>query len=487
MERKAKINIDKNNHIIQKKIYQNPFKKDTIYKTNKIKLIKISKTNKENLLMNSNTRKKLSQISTERNITNQSLKKDTTMNYLSSINITSLNKTNFPNKRDRKVANIDFKKSIAAKKQLTDTKNYGDNTQETKNIFEKIKRKNIFGISSNNFRNKNDKFIKINNTESTLNLLNTQNLRYLNKPKLQNYNTTIFKKLNLNINYSNKNTESKRYLKEKISHNDNKNISNFKNNLMKSNKIYKSDVNILKNRTKNINKSKNNKKLDNSNHIKNNQNIIINHNKIKKESLKILQTEKKISDDIIKGFSYSIIANNKSANTKPTNISSFIISEKKIEKNDNINNYNKIQEKSSLKNSYFKEHMKFIDLNKNQIKILVDNYNKTKESDSKFLNYELGQTNGLSLTDSIFYSLENSCKNENNKHKLIECEHSIEYMEKFAKEFLNSNKNLSNILKDKNIKDSYYDIIDNNLSSLDEFKNGEDIHRIINLQINLKK
>ena len=132
--------------------------------------------------------------------------------------------------------------------------------------------------------------------------------------------------------------------------------------------------------------------------------------------------------------------------------------------------------------------MKFIDLNRDQIKILmVDNYNKTKESDSKFLNYELGQTNGLSITDSIFYSLENSCKNEKNNHKLIECEHSIEYMEKFANEYLNSNRYLPNILNDKNIKDSYCDIIDHNLSSLDEFKNGEDIHRIINVQINLKK
>ena len=486
MEGKIKINIDKNNHIIPKKIYQNPFKKDIIYKSNKIKLKKISKINKDNLLMNSNTIKKLSHISTERKIINQSLKKDLTTNFFNSnINIFSLNKTHFSNKRDRKVANIDFKKSSAAIKQLTETKNYGDNTQETKSIFEKIKRKNIFGISSNkNFRNKNYKSIKNNNTESALNLLNTQTLRYLNKPKFQNYQTTIFKKLNLNINNNNKNTEKKRYLKEKISLNDNKNISNFKNNLMKIEKIYKSDANILTNRKKSINKSKNYKKLDNSNHKKNNQNIIINHIKINKESQKIIQTEKKITEDIIKNFNYTIIANNISANTKPTNISSFVVSEKKIEKNDNINNYNKIQEKSS----YFKEHMKFIDLNRDQIKILmVDNYNKTKESDSKFLNYELGQTNGLSITDSIFYSLENSCKNEKNNHKLIECEHSIEYMEKFANEYLNSNRYLPNILNDKNIKDSYCDIIDHNLSSLDEFKNGEDIHRIINLQINLKK
>ena len=131
--------------------------------------------------------------------------------------------------------------------------------------------------------------------------------------------------------------------------------------------------------------------------------------------------------------------------------------------------------------------MKFIDSNTKQIQILlIDNYNKTKESSSKFLNYELGQSNGLSFTDSISYSLENSNKNEENKNKLSECEHSIEYMEKFANDFLNSNKNLPHFLKVKRI-DSFFDITDNHLNSLDEFKIGENIHRIINLQINLKK
>ena len=62
MEGKAKINSDKNNHIIAKKIYQNPFKKDIIYKSNKIKLKKISMANKDNLLMNSNTINLMEQV-----------------------------------------------------------------------------------------------------------------------------------------------------------------------------------------------------------------------------------------------------------------------------------------------------------------------------------------------------------------------------------------------------------------------------------------
>lgn len=147
MEGKAKTNIGKNNHIISKNIYQNPFKKDFIFKSNKIKTKIISKTNKENLLMNSYTNKKLNQISIEKNIMNQNLKKDISTNYFNSnINILSLSKTYLSYKIYRKVYNIGIKKSSAAFKQIIETKNYGDNNQETKNIFEKIKRKNILKL-----------------------------------------------------------------------------------------------------------------------------------------------------------------------------------------------------------------------------------------------------------------------------------------------------------------------------------------------------
>lgn len=481
MEEKTKINSDKNNHIIPKKIYQNPFKKDLIYKSNKRKTKKISKINKDNLLMNSTTIKKISKKSTEKSIISQSLKKVLSTKYFNGT-IMNLNKTQLINKNDRKCENINFKKSSGAIKQLTEIKNYGDNTQEIESIFDIIKRKNIFGNSSNkNFRNKNHKSIKNNNnTESTLNLLNIQKFRYFKRPKMQSDLSTTFKKIDLNLNYSNKATKSKRYLQEKTSQKYKKYFRNFKNNLKKNDIIYKSEANILSNRTKNKNESKNNKKPDNSNPN------IISYKISKKSTKKIFQSEKKNTEDIIKSFNYTIIANTKSANTKPTNISSFAISEKKVEHNND--NDNKMMGKSPLKSTYFKEHMKFIDANTNQVQIFVldNNYNKTKESDSKFLNYELGQTNGLSFTDSIFYSMENSYKNDKNKNKIIECEHSVEYMEKKANEFLSSIKNLPVFQKDKS-KDSYCDMTDNNLSSLDEFKNGEDINRIINLQINLKK
>lgn len=481
MEEKTKFNSDKNNHIIPKKIYQNPFKKDFIYKSNKIKTKKISKINKDSLFMNSTTIKKISKKSTEKSIISQSLKKVLSTKYFNG-SIVNLNKTQIVNKNDRKGENIDFKKSSAAIKQLTEIKNYVDNNKEIKSVFNKIKRKNIFGNNSNkNFRNKNYKSIKNNNnTESTLNLLNIQKFRYIKRPKMQSDLSTTFKKINLNLNYSNKATKSKRYLQEKTGQKYKKFFRNYKNNLKKNDIIYKSEANILSNRTKNKNKSKNNKKPDNSN-------LNINSNKISKKSTKkIFQSEKKNTEDIIKSFNYTIIANTKSANTKPTNISSFVISEKKVEHNIDNDNDNKMMGKSPLKSTYFKEHMKFIDANTNQVQIFVldNNYNKTKESDSKFLNYELGQTNGLSFTDSIFYSMENSYKND--KNKIIECEHSLEYMEKNANEFLSSIKHLPVFQKDKN-KDSYCDMTDNNLSSLDEFKNGEDINRIINLQIKLKK
>jgi hypothetical protein len=185
--------------------------------------------------------------------------------------------------------------------------------------------------------------------------------------------------------------------------------------------------------------------------------------------------------------------NNKSANTKPTNISSFVVSEKNIELNDDIDD---IQEKIKrnniiIKNSIFKEHMKFVNLNSNQPNFLLyDNYNLTKENESKFLNYELGLTNGLSKTDSILWEYNNINQEEKSKSKLIELEHPLEYLERMAYEMLDSHIYLQKIYKDKEdgrMKDSYYEMTDKNISNIDEMKKGENIHRINNLQINLKK
>ena len=508
MEEKTKITSLKNNHIFPKKIYQNPFKEDIIYKSNKIKTKKIAIIKKDNFIINSNLIRKLSKISTEKSIMKQSLKHHMSQNdFNSNINIMNLNKTNYL-KSERKFENasmsIDFKKNSAVIKQLTDINNNGDKIQEAKIIFNKNKGKNIFQMNSklicnkncrnNNYRNKNYKLInnisnKI-NTESTININTNKLLRNFNKPNLQNSRCNKYKKFNLNINFSCKIVKNKRWLKENVVRQDknNTNFNNDKNNLVKNNKIYESDENILINKTENQNKLKNNKNLDNSINKKV-QSLNINNSKMNKESSqRIVQTTKKSTENKVKGFNYTILANSKSANTKPTNISSFVISEKIIEQDNNASKNNcKITEKSPLKSTNLKEHMKFINLNSNEIKLLFpENRSKTKESDSKFLNYELGQTNGLSITDSIFCSLENSYKDEKDKNKIIECEHSIEYMEKLANKILNSNKNLELVHKNKKDKDSYCDLTDNNTSILNEFKNDESIHKIINYQINLK-
>ena len=499
MEEKTKINNEKNNNIFPTKIYQNPFKEDIIYKSNKIKTKKISIIKKDNFIMNSKLIKKLSQISTKRNIMKQSIKSEISQNHIySNTDILNLNKTNYLIKNERKFENnsisIDFKKNSAVTKQLTNINNYLDKSQEAKTILYKDKGKNIFQknsklICNKSNRNKKYKFINKFDNESTINILNTNKLlKNFNKPSLQRNHRTKFKLLNLNTNFSSKIVKNKKWLKENIVYPDKKNSTNFNNNnnSIKDNKIYNSDVNILTNKIENKNKLKSNKNFDNSIHKKVQSLNINNSKKSKENNQRIVQKTKKSTEDIIKKFNCTIIANNKSANTKPTNISSFVISDKKIEQNNNDTNNNL---KIMKKNTNLKEHMKFIDLNMNEIKILfLDNHNKTKESDSKFLNYELGQTNGLSITDSIFYSLENSLKDEKDNNKILECEHSKEYMENLANKILNSNKNLEHVHKKEKNKDSYCDLIDdNNLSSLNEFKNGENIQRIINFQINLKK
>ena len=499
MEEKTKINNEKKNNIFPTKIYQNPFKEDIIYKSNKIKTKKISIIKKDNFIMNSKLIKKLSQISTKKNIMKQSIKSEISRKHIySNTDILNLNKTNYLIKNERKFENnsisIDFKKNSAVTKQLTNINNYLDKTQEAKTILYKDKGKNIFQknsklICNKNNRNKKYKFINKFDNESTINILNTNKLlKNFNKPSLQRNHRTKFKLLNLNTNFSIKIVKNKKWLKENIVYPDKKNSTNFNNNnnSIKDNKIYNSDVNILTNKIENKNKLKSNKNFDNSIHKKVQSLNINNSQKNKENNQRIVQKTKKSTEDIIKKFNCTIIANNKSANTKPTNISSFVISDKKIEQNNNVTNNNF---KIMKKNTNLKEHMKFIDLNMNEIKILfLDNHNKTKESDSKFLNYELGQTNGLSITDSIFYSLENSLKDEKDNNKILECEHSKEYMENLANKILNSNKNLEHVHKKEKNKDSYCDLIDdNNLSSLNEFKNGENIQRIINFQINLKK
>lgn len=241
MEEKTKINNEKNNNIFPTKIYQNPFKEDIIYKSNKIKTKKISIIKKDNFIMNSKLIKKLSQISTKRNIMKQSIKSEISQNHIySNTDILNLNKTNYLIKNERKFENnsisIDFKKNSAVTKQLTNINNYLDKSQEAKTILYKDKGKNIFQknsklICNKSNRNKKYKFINKFDNESTINILNTNKLlKNFNKPSLQRNHRTKFKLLNLNTNFSSKIVKNKKWLKENIVYPDKKNSTNFNNN-----------------------------------------------------------------------------------------------------------------------------------------------------------------------------------------------------------------------------------------------------------------
>ena len=459
---------DKNNNDIpiqtnQKKVYQNPFKRDNIYKTNKIKSKQLPIFKKGNLSNFTNIKQKVNEIYKGQFKVKKKLKSDFSINNLnnSNGNIFNFNKANW--------------------------------TKEPKTILNKNKRKKFFGNSPKLIFKKDYK--KSNNVESSLNILNDH--KFANKSNFQNANFNQKLKYNISIDFTNNNNDNKNYLqneKNKYTTKTNNNTiknSKYNNNdkslknhkLAKKQKNFNSDENIL------INKFiKKIKILDNFNKNKDIK------NKDNDESKEILfHSSKKTTEDIVRGLNSTMKGNNKSANTKPTNISSFVVSEKNIELDDDIDD---IQEKIKrnniiIKNSIFKDHMKFVNLNSSQLNFLLyDNYNLTKENESKFLNYELGLTNGLSRTDSILWEYNNINQEEKNKSKLIELEHPLEYMERMAYEMLDSHKYLPKIYKDKEdgrMKDSYYEMTDKNISNIDEMKKGENIHRIIILQINLKK
>ena len=441
----------------QKKVYQNPFKRDNIYKTNKIKSKQLTIFKKENLYNLSNRKQKVNEMYKGKNIAKKKLKSNLSINNLNNSNGNLFN----------------FNKVIW--------------TKEPKTIYNKNKNKKIFRNSTKLIFKKNDK--KNNNVESSLNLSNDH--KFNNKSNFQNGNINQNHKYNIsidlrnNINKNNSQNEKNKY-NSKTSNNTIK-IKNSKCNnnndlSLKKHKNFNSDENIL------INKFK--KKIKILKDFSNNKNI---KNKANAENKEILYlSSKKTTEDLVRGLNSTMKGNNKSAVTKPTNISSFVISEKNNELDDHIDDMKEITKRNNIfKNSIFKEHMKFVNLNsKQQNLFLYDNYNLTKENESKFLNYELGLTNGLSGTDSIWeYNSIN--QDEKSKSKIIELEHPLEYMEKMAYEILDSHKNLPKIYKDKEdrkrIKDIYLEMTDNNISNIDEMKNGEIIHKINNLQINLKK
>ena len=457
---------DKNNNDFsilpnQKKVYQNPFKRDDdIYKTNKIKSKQLAIFKKENLNNFTNRKQKANEIYKEQNIAKKKVKSNLSIKHLNNSNGNIFN----------------FNKVIWTKK--------------SKTILNKNKNKKYFRNSTKLIFKENYK--KNNNIESSLNILNDH--KFANQSIFKNgninqnhkYNISIDLCNNINQNYSQ--NEKNKYnsktnnntIQNKNSKYNNNDKSLKKQKLSRNQKNFNSDENIL------INKLK--KKIKILEDFSNNKNI---KNKANDESKEILfLSSKKTTEDIVRGLNSTMKGNNKSANTKPTNISSFVISEKNNELDDHIDDMKEITKRNNIfKNSIFKEHMKFVNLNsKQQNLFLYDNYNLTKENESKFLNYELGLSNGLSGTETILWDYIN--QDEKSKSKIIELEHPLEYMERMAYEMLDSHKNLQKIYKDKEdgrMKDSYYEMTDKNIGNIDEMKKGENIHRIINLQINLKK
>ena len=529
MEEETDTIINNFNQKSQKRKNENPFKDDNIYNSYKIKSRKIHFFKKDNFNTHniSNTKKRINQITPEKNIVKQDFKSDLSRNKFSSNNNIFIN-----NKND--IRYITDKKAIYNKTYLTsDLKrnltinklkgmkkiipsNIHQNNKKTRTIFNNIKYKKIFENTSkfickkkNNEHcdNKNFTNHKV-KTESTLNILNKHKFKLYNKSNMLNIlntpntnipntNNSIFLKKNNNdikSEFFDKNQfKSDKMINNKKSNNKNFNTkkSNYicnnkllnKNNFFKNHINYNSDANILTDKLKKNNKLiyidnyKTIKKPNINNHTNNNEKVNNkNNNNINKE--KIVQATKRTNEAIIKVNNSTLKGNNNSANTKPTNISSFLNSEK-----NNEQNINKIIE-TPVKSTNFKEHKKFLNLNTNQIKqFLLDNYSKAIESESKFLNYDLGQTNGLSImVDSLLCSFDNSYiekLDEKNGKQIIEFEHSLEYMERIANEMLGSCKEL------KKMKESNCELMDN--ISIDEMKEGEDIHRIINLPINFKK
>ncbi len=462
MEEKDKNNNENSIQINQKKVYQNPFKRDNIYKTNKIKSKQLHIFKKENISNFSNKKKKLNEIYKGQDTVKSKLK--------SYISITNLNNSN------GNILNLNKVNLI----------------KEPKTMQNKNKNKKIFRNSTKLIFKKNNK--KSNNAESSLNILSEH--KFANKSNLQNGNSHQSHKYNLSIDICNNNNKNySQNEKNKYNSKTNNNTVKIKNNkynnndknlkshkLKKNQKNFNSDENIL------INKFK--KKIKIIDNFGKNEDIKNEVNDESKDNLFL--SSKKTNEEIVRGLNSTMKAYNKSANTKPTNISSFVVSDKNNELDNDVDDIQeKIKRNNIFKNSIFKEHMKFINLNSNQQKFLLyDNYNLTKENESKFLNYELGLTNGLSGTDSILWGDNHFNQDEKSKSKLIELEHPLEYMEKMAYEILDSNKNMPKIYKDKvdgGMKDIYYEMTDNSISNLDEMKKGENIHRIINLKINLKK
>jgi hypothetical protein len=207
-------------------------------------------------------------------------------------------------------------------------------------------------------------------------------------------------------------------------------------------------------------------------------NLFSNH-LTKKNKMKNINNNKNNENYVMKNNNISNNRINKTRNTNPKNISFLLSNEKKEEPN-----INKFYGKP-IKRTYFREFVNLISKNNSLFPLYSNSNSKTKDYESKFLNYELGQTNGLSkIPESLICSFNSGFINPKNNEKATEYEKSSEEIYKTANRILDSNRKLKKAYLNKKVKD--YNYAFKFWKNIDELKEGENINRIINLYNNCK-
>ena len=454
--------MHKNDHLPKSHILRN--KKEIIFINRTGKKSNENPFKEKNIINNSNsninTLNKLRKISTQKIIM---IKPQNLYSYFKNINS---NDNIFKNKSLKSIVKIiKFKNN---KNDINQQKR--ENKKETNIIF-----------------NRNKKVLKINSNDKN-------SLIEIKKKKLFCGKNKIINNYKLSNTLFNSGNNSFILQKFDLKYDFNKNIKNNDNNLKKNNNKIKKNLSHkfikFKNNEENYlsNKLIKKKKL-NDHKIKEQKKNNINNQffEIKKNNIKecnIISSNEKSEEITINNNSTNNKKNNNTSNTKPSENCSFIFS------NDLSENINK-RNKSPIVSTNFNNHMEFINSIINQNNVFVsESISKTKENESKFLNYDLGKTNGLSqIHDSLLFSFDipyfNKEKYHEKNNNLIEQEQTEEEIYKVAHKILDSNNKLPEIHINKNVKDSYTEL--NNVSDFDELKEGEDINRIINLPIKYKK
>ena len=331
-----------------------------------------------------------------------------------------------------------------------------------------------------------------NNFLNLTNIINkTKNKLFCIKEKNNNKLKYIRDK-NISLFKNSKNLFGKDISHKKKNYNNSKSILRMKNNNKNIRNIYISKKNIILN---NFQKSK----INNSNNK-------YNANFSEKKKINIYNNKFQILN---KGFSFNYIHHQKKTdlekfykkyNNKKNNNNSYHIKIKndlrkkiiikKLEKKERSRNYNLKKDLFNIrsfiaakkgKRDPKKIHNQNNDINAIKKNILlkyqtISKANEFKENESKFLNYELANSDSLSTLTNF---LNNNNINFNNQ-EIIENESPIEEIERKANEIYNSG------FKKKNI--SYIRFLSKDLdlnNEIEELKDGEEIQNILTLSIKL--